>query len=52
MDLNQVTAERDLSIVLLCYSLLYYVSLLCSRNNDQKRVYRIKTMFNFYSVFS
>ena len=32
----------DFGIVLLCYSLLYYVSLLCRRNNDQKRVYRIK----------
>ena len=37
--------------VLLCYSLLYYVYLLCSRNNDQKRVYRIKQCVTFIQYF-
>ena len=37
--------------VLLCYSLLYYVSLLCSRNNYQKRVYRIKQCVTFIQYF-
>ena len=36
---------------LLCYSLLYYVSLLCSRNNDQKRVYRLKQCVTFIQYF-
>ena len=37
--------------VLLCYSLLYYVSLLCSMNHDQKQVYRRKQCVTFIRYF-